>query len=72
LTEHIQLAVPVLQAAKSNDQAALDKGLLDWNNNAKEIAQFLSAANPENYFLLQWITPWNIIFLKLQHTPLTF
>jgi hypothetical protein len=49
LTEHIQLAVPVLQAAKSNDQAALDKGLADWNNNAEEIAQFLSAANPENW-----------------------
>lgn len=46
LTEHIQLAVPVLKAAKANDKAALDKGLADWYKNAKDIGDFLSSANP--------------------------
>lgn len=49
LTRHIQLAVPVLQAAKDNNQPALDKALADWNANAKEIANFLTAANPTNW-----------------------
>src|SRR5687768_15108483 len=31
LTIHIQQAVPVLEAAKNNDQPALDKALADWN-----------------------------------------
>lgn len=49
LTVHIQQAVPVLQAAQSNDQAALDKALADWYKNANDIAIFLSNANPENW-----------------------
>lgn len=49
LTIHIQQAVPVLQAAKNGDQAALDKALADWNANAEDIADFLSAANPQNW-----------------------
>lgn len=48
-TVHIQLAVPVLAAAKSGDKEALDKALKDWYANAKEIADYLSAANPENW-----------------------
>ncbi|MCC6841162.1 MAG: hypothetical protein IT230_13475 [Flavobacteriales bacterium] len=47
LTAHIQLAVPVLTAAKANDQAALDKGLKAWYANAQEVADLLSAANPQ-------------------------
>ena len=49
LTTHINQAVPVLTAAKSGDQAALKKAEDDWYTNAKEIADFLSAANPDNW-----------------------
>lgn len=49
LTVHIQQAVPVLQAAQNNDQAALDKALADWYKNANDIATFLSEANPKNW-----------------------
>ncbi|OQA38588.1 MAG: hypothetical protein BWY52_03266 [Chloroflexi bacterium ADurb.Bin325] len=49
LTEHITGAVPVLTAAKTGDEAGLDQALADWHANAKEIANFLSAANPEHW-----------------------
>lgn len=49
LTTHINQAVPVLTSAKANDKEALDKALADWYANAKEIADFLSAANPDNW-----------------------
>ena len=49
LTTHIEQAVPVLQAAQAGDQAALDQALADWYANAKEIADFLSSANPNNW-----------------------
>src|SRR5688572_18266870 len=49
LTEHIELAVPVLKAAKANDKASLDTSLANWYKNANEIAGFLSAANPKNW-----------------------
>ena len=49
LKTHIQLAVPVLEAAKNGDQAGLDQALADWNANAKDIAQFLSTANPDQW-----------------------
>lgn len=49
LTTHINQAVPVLTAAKSGDKMALDKALADWYANAKEIAQFLTSANPKNW-----------------------
>lgn len=49
LTTHINQAVPVLTAAKNNDKVALDKALADWYANAKEIAQFLTSANPKNW-----------------------
>lgn len=49
LTEHINLAVPVLSAAQSGDQAALDLVLANWNANADAIADFLSSANPDNW-----------------------
>lgn len=46
---HIQGAVPVLQAAKSGDKAALDKAVKDWYANAKEIGDFLSTTNSKNW-----------------------
>jgi hypothetical protein len=49
LTEHIELAVPVLKAAQANDKASLDAALANWYKNANEIADFLSAANPKNW-----------------------
>lgn len=49
LTTHIKQAVPVLTAAQAGDKAALDAALNDWYANAKEIADFLSAANPKNW-----------------------
>lgn len=49
LKEHIQGAVPVLQAAKSDDKAALDKAVKNWYANAKEIGDFLASANPKNW-----------------------
>ena len=49
LTTHIEQAVPVLTAAQDGDQDALDQALADWYGNAEEIADFLSAANPDNW-----------------------
>jgi hypothetical protein len=49
LKTHINLAVPVLQAAKAGDRAALGKALDDWYANAQDIADFLADANPRNW-----------------------
>jgi hypothetical protein len=49
LTTHIQQAVPVLQAAKDGNQTALDQALANWYANAEDIADFLSAANLNNW-----------------------
>lgn len=49
LSEHITGAVPVLTAAKAGDEAGLETALADWHANAKQIADFLSAADPENW-----------------------
>ncbi|HEX6947720.1 MAG TPA: hypothetical protein VF246_10265 [Acidimicrobiia bacterium] len=47
LTEHIELAVPVLTAARDGDSEALDAALDDWYGNAQDVAEFVSAAGPE-------------------------
>lgn len=49
LTTHISLAPPVLQAAKDNNQAALDAAMANWYSNAQDIADFLSTANQQNW-----------------------
>jgi hypothetical protein len=49
LTTHIKEAVPVLTAAKNGDKAALQKASDDWYANAKQIADYLSAANADNW-----------------------
>lgn len=47
LTTHIQQAVPVLEAARAGDEAALNQALADWYANANEIAGFISDLDPE-------------------------
>ena len=49
LLTHINDAVPVLQAARAGDTPALNKALDAWYANAKQIADFLSAADPKNW-----------------------
>ncbi|MCO6497262.1 MAG: hypothetical protein J5I50_06325 [Chitinophagaceae bacterium] len=49
LTDHIKGAVPVLQAAKTGDNASLTNAVEDWYKNANDIANFLTAANPNNW-----------------------
>ncbi|MEU3078217.1 hypothetical protein [Streptomyces laurentii] len=47
LLTHIEDSGPVLQALKDGDAAALKKAMAVWYANAKDIADFLSTANPE-------------------------
>jgi hypothetical protein len=47
LHDHITIAVEILQAAKAGDTVAFDEAKDRWYVNAKDIADFLSAANPE-------------------------
>ena len=47
LHDHITIAVEILQAAKAGDTAAFDDATARWYDNADDIADFLSAANPE-------------------------
>jgi hypothetical protein len=49
LTAHINGAVPVLQAAQAGDKARLDRALAAWQANAKQVADLLSSANPDNW-----------------------
>ena len=49
LTDHILIAVEVLEAAKNNDQPALQEAVNRWYANADDIAEFLNSANPENW-----------------------
>jgi hypothetical protein len=46
LRDHIQDATEVVAAAKSGDQAKLAEAQKKWSANGKEIAKFLSGANP--------------------------
>ncbi|HSJ54730.1 MAG TPA: glycosyltransferase, partial [Anaerolineae bacterium] len=49
LTDHILIAVEVLDAAKAGDTAAFDEALARWYANGNDIAEFLNAANPKNW-----------------------
>src|SRR2546423_1680506 len=46
LKEHIMIAVRLIDAAKTNDQARFKTEDERWTQNASEIATFLSKANP--------------------------
>jgi hypothetical protein len=46
LTEHILIAGKIVDAAKSGNQADVEKYNKDWHRNADDIARFLSDANP--------------------------
>jgi hypothetical protein len=46
LKEHIMIAVDLVAAAKSGDQSAFAKHDARWSDNAKRIAAYLAAANP--------------------------
>jgi hypothetical protein len=49
LRSHILIAVDVLAAAKAGDQQALADAQKRWYANAREIADFLHSANPDNW-----------------------
>jgi hypothetical protein len=46
LKDHIMIATEVVKAAKASDSAQLDAAQKKWSANGKEIAAFLSGANP--------------------------
>lgn len=49
LVEHLKGSVPVLQAAKSGDQAALTAAVAAWRQNGSQLAQALSQATGAPY-----------------------
>lgn len=46
LKQHILIAVELIDAAKSGDQAKFEEQDAAWDKNARDIAAFLSGANP--------------------------
>jgi hypothetical protein len=65
LRTHILKAVPVLEAAKAGDKPKLTQALNAWYANARQIAAFLSKANPHD-----WSLPMMNAMMK-QHLALT-
>ena len=59
LRDHIVIATEVVDAAKSGNQEALKKADAKWHANAKDIAVFLSGANPKNSLEKALITMLN-------------
>jgi hypothetical protein len=51
LTDHILIAVEVIDAAKNGDTAAFEDALARWYANGNDIAAFLNAANPQEWEL---------------------
>jgi hypothetical protein len=49
LTEHIKIATELIDAAQKGDNAKKDDAAKRWNQNADDIAGFLSGANPKNW-----------------------
>ncbi|MFS1516248.1 glycosyltransferase [Bacillus sp. SCS-151] len=46
LTEHIEIAGEIIDAAKREDKEALEESTKEWYRNADDLAVFLSKANP--------------------------
>jgi len=65
LREHILIAADLIAAAKSGDQGRVDAEQARWHQNAREIAAFLSHANPR-YWKQDAIT--EMMFMHLQLT----
>jgi len=65
LREHILIAADLIAAAKSGDQGRIDAEQARWHQNAREIAAFLSHANPR-YWKQDAIT--EMMFTHLQLT----
>jgi hypothetical protein len=51
LTDHILIAAEIIQDAKNNDTAEFEADKARWYANADDIAEFLHAANPDNWSL---------------------
>lgn len=49
LHDHITTAADVVKAAKANNKTALDSANKKWFDNADQISDFLSKANPDNW-----------------------
>ena len=49
LRDHILIAAEILQAAEDGNAAALEDAIERWYANADDIAEFLHAANPDNW-----------------------
>jgi hypothetical protein len=49
LRDHILIAAEIIQAAKAGDTSAQNDAIARWYTNADDIAEFLHAANPENW-----------------------
>ncbi len=64
IKEHIRVAVDLLEAAKSGDQAKFKDADGRWHKNAADIAEFLSSANP------YW-KPEDIVNMLNMHLKLT-
>jgi hypothetical protein len=64
LKDHILIAVDLVVAAKSGDKAKLQNADSRWHKNARDIAQFLSSANP--YWSVQ-----DLVNMLNQHLKLT-
>jgi hypothetical protein len=65
LKQHIMIAVDLVDAAKSGDNEKLDENDRKWTENAEEIAELLSGANPDNW------PKADVVDLLMQHLNLT-
>lgn len=65
LKQHILIAVDLIKAAKSGDNASFEENDRKWTKNAEEIAGLLSGANPQNW------PKADVTDLLMQHLNLT-
>ena len=65
LKQHIMIAVDLIKAAKTGDNAGFAENDRKWTENAEEIAGLLSGANPQNW------PKADVTDLLMQHLNLT-